>query len=183
MNFVLVIVYRPGSKAATSVLFDDFANLVERLTVYTAPVVVVCDINLYLEDQFSATTVKFPDFLDGADLVQHAVGPTDRAGHTLDVVISQRTTRDTVHVDPPIISANSLITAKLYVGACAEPRTKDTTRSKRLWNELDVDAFRRDSDVQAEHGPPSPPTGDVSSACTIVRSVLSWINSFPLRTL
>ena len=50
VNFILVIVHRPGSQAATSVIFDDFANLVERLTVYTAPVVVVSDINLYFED-------------------------------------------------------------------------------------------------------------------------------------
>ena len=100
VNFVLVIVYRLGSKAATSVFFDDFANRVERLAVYMAPVVVVGNIKLYLEDQSTLSTVKFQDILDGADLIPHAVGPTHRAGHTLDVVISQRTTRGTIHVDP-----------------------------------------------------------------------------------
>ena len=100
VNFVLVIVYRLGSEAATLVFFDDFANLVERLAVYTVPVVVVGDINLYLEDQSSPSTVKFQDILDGADLVQHAVCQKYRAGSTLDVVISQRTTRGTIHVDP-----------------------------------------------------------------------------------
>ena len=59
VNFMLVIMYRPGSKAATSVFFDDFANLVECLAVYTSPVVVVGDINLYLEDQSAPSTVKF----------------------------------------------------------------------------------------------------------------------------
>ena len=93
VNFVLVIVYRSGSKAATSVFFDDFTNLAKRFTVYMAPVVVVSDINLHLEDQSAPSTVRFQDILDGADLIQHAVGPTHRAGHTLDVIISQSTNR------------------------------------------------------------------------------------------
>ena len=99
---------------------------------------------MYLEDRSAPSEGKLKDILDGTDLIQHAVGPTHRAGHTLDVVISQRPTRGTVHVDPPIISDHSLIAAEFYVGACAEPRPKETTKSKRLWKELDVDAFRRD---------------------------------------
>ena len=95
----------------TPVFCDDFANLVERLAVYTALVIVVVNITLHLEDQSAPSTVNFQGILDGADLVQHAVGPTHYAGHTLDVVISQRTTRAMVHVDPPIISDHSLITA------------------------------------------------------------------------
>ena len=75
VNFVLSIVYRPGSKAATSVFFDDFANLFERLAVYTAHVVSVSDINLHLEDQSAPSTVKFQDILDDADLIQYAVDP------------------------------------------------------------------------------------------------------------
>ena len=54
------------------------------------------------------------------------------------------TTRGKVHVEPPLISDHSLITAKFYVGARAKPRPKETTSSKRLWKELDVDAFRID---------------------------------------
>ena len=78
VNFVLVVVYRPGSKAATSVFFDDFANLVERLAVYLSPVVLVSDINVHLDDQSAPSTTRFQDILDGADLVQHVVGPTHR---------------------------------------------------------------------------------------------------------
>ena len=69
VNFVLVIVYRTGSKAVTSVFFDDFANLVESLAVYKALVVVVGDINLYLEAKSAPSTVKVQDNLDDADLI------------------------------------------------------------------------------------------------------------------
>ena len=141
---MLVIVYRPVSKVATSVLFVDFANLVEHLAVCTAPDVIVSDINLHLKDQSALSAVNFQDILDGAVLIQHAVGPTLRTGHTQNIVISQYTTRGTVHVDLPIISDHSLITAEFYIGACAELHTKETTRLKQLWKELDVEAFRRD---------------------------------------
>ena len=95
--------------------------------------VVVDDINLHLEDQSAPSTVNFQNILDGADLVQCAAGPTHHAGHILDVVILQRTTRDTAHIDPLIISDHSFITAEFYIGVYEEPRTKETTRSKQLW--------------------------------------------------
>ena len=66
------------------------------------------------------------------------------AGHALDVVITQCTSSATVLIDSPLISDPLFITSGLHLGACIEPRAKQTTVSKRLWNELDVDAFRRD---------------------------------------
>ena len=40
---VLVVIYRPGSVAANSLFFDEFAAVVDRLAVYAIPVVIVGD--------------------------------------------------------------------------------------------------------------------------------------------
>ena len=44
VNFMLVVVDRPGSQTATSVFFAYFADLVERMTVHAAPIVIIGDI-------------------------------------------------------------------------------------------------------------------------------------------
>ena len=45
VNLMLIIVYRPGSHMATSGFFDDFADLVERMAIHAAPIVILGDIN------------------------------------------------------------------------------------------------------------------------------------------
>ena len=50
VNIELVVVYRSGSKAATLVFLDEFLNLTDYLAVYAAPVVLVGDLNLNLDD-------------------------------------------------------------------------------------------------------------------------------------
>ena len=59
VNFMLVVVYRPGLQTATSVFFDDFADLVERMAAHSAPIVIIGDINLHLDDQSASSTINF----------------------------------------------------------------------------------------------------------------------------
>ena len=63
-----------------------------------------------MDDQPASSTISFTSILSEADIVQHIVGPTHRAGHTLDVVIMQSFT-------PSRLSSNRLpsrITRSLY---------------------------------------------------------------------
>ena len=88
-NLLIVVVYRSGFDAVNALFFDEFADLIERVAAFAAPIVIVGDINLHLDDPSAPTTASFNDILGGADFPQHVTGATHRAGHTLDVLITQ----------------------------------------------------------------------------------------------
>ena len=144
MNFILVVVYRPGTKTVTSEFIDDFSDLVERIAVHTASLIIVGDINLHLDVPSAAQVNNFLDLLSGADLIQHVVGPTHRDGQTLDVDITQSATRVFTRVDPPVFSDHSLISSDFFLGDSRELPQEQMTTSKCIWKELDVICFRRD---------------------------------------
>ena len=73
--------------------------MIERLAFLSAPIVIVGDVNIHLDDALAASTSAFCDILDCADLVQHVAGPTHHAGHTLDVVITPTATFASVSVE------------------------------------------------------------------------------------
>ena len=56
-QFVLAAVYQPGSKSVTTQFVSDLADIIERLVVYAAPLVIVGDLNVHLNDIQSAVTV------------------------------------------------------------------------------------------------------------------------------
>ena len=76
------MVYRSVSIAVNTLFFDEFADLIERVAAFAAPIVIVGDINLHLDDPSASTTASSNDILGGADLTQHIIGATYRAGHT-----------------------------------------------------------------------------------------------------
>ena len=106
VNLLFIIIYRRGSLAVNSMFFDDFADIIERVAVFAASLVIVGD------EVSSTSTTSFNDILASADLVQHVTGPTHRAGHTLEILITQSSTTASVLVEPPI-SDHSLITVGL----------------------------------------------------------------------
>ena len=75
VNFILARI------ACASVFVDDFADLVGRTAVHAAPVIIIGDNDLYLDDQFALSSISFLNLLASADLVQHVIGPTQCAGH------------------------------------------------------------------------------------------------------
>ena len=113
-NLLIVVVYCSGSVAVNTLFFDDFADFIERVAAFAAPIVIVGDINLHLDDPFASMTASLHDILGGADLTQHVIGATHRAGHTLDVLITQSDAIMSVTVDQSgAISDHSLITANI----------------------------------------------------------------------
>jgi len=48
-NAVVVVVYRPGYDNATQSFFDELDSLLERLSTYSAPVVIVGDFNIHVD--------------------------------------------------------------------------------------------------------------------------------------
>ena len=144
ITLVVVAVYRLGSKPADSAFFENFASIIERVAARSTPVVVVGDLNIYLDDTLSPSSVKFNDIIAGCDMQQHVSSPTHTAGHTLDVVITQNTTVIKVGVDPPVFSDHSLITAEILIGGRRDIEDGGAVMvTRRDWARLDVDAFRK----------------------------------------
>ena len=103
----------------------------ERVAALSAPVAVVGDVNIHLDDPLIATSVKFNDIISGFDMVQLVTGPTHTAGHTLYVFITQRST-SVINIDPPVYSDHSLISSEI--------RTSETV--KKIYDILSI--FTRD---------------------------------------
>ena len=141
VNLVFVVIYRPGSKTVTLPFVREFADIIERTAAYAAPLVVLGDINVHLDDISSTYTQAVNDVLADFNLVQHVVGPTHRDGHTLDVFITDRSTDAYVAADPPLFSDHSLITASVVCQHAA--MQSSSTVIKRRWSTFDIDAFRR----------------------------------------
>ena len=82
-NIEIVVVYCSGSAPVDKLFFDEFADPMERVAALSAPVAVVGDLNIHLDDPLLATFVKFNDIISGCDMVQLVTGPTHTAGRTL----------------------------------------------------------------------------------------------------
>lgn len=139
---LVIVIYRPGSVAASDAFFDDFADILERVVSY-ANLLIAGDVNIHLDDTTDARTGKFRHLLAVHNLTQHVTVPTHTQSHTLDIFVT-RTEQKVEHisVDPPLLSDHSQI-----VGALAKrvPHPHTGTRQvRRHWRALDVDSFRRD---------------------------------------
>ena len=86
---VIVVLYRPGSVTVTQSFFDDFGDLLEWLATFSAPLTIVGDFNIHVDDVMDVNARKLADILDSHSLVQHVRSPTHSHGHTLDLFITR----------------------------------------------------------------------------------------------
>jgi len=115
-----VVIYRPGSAAAPSSLFDEFADLLDHVTSYSS-VVIMGDVNLHLESPTDAGAVRFLSLLAMNNLVQVVQSPTHTAGHLLDVVVvvvRSDTMVTSVNVPSPVLSDHSMNNVALGLRCC-----------------------------------------------------------------
>ena len=110
-NALNVVLYRPGSESVNNVFFDDLADVLERTSTYSCPVVVLGDINIHLDTADDPDTVKFLSLIHSYGLVQHVSSPTHKAGHLLDVFLTRFDCPvNAVLIEPPTLSDHSFIT-------------------------------------------------------------------------
>ena len=128
INLVIVVIYRPGSQQADTTFFEDFSDLGERVAAMSAPVIMLGDINIHIDDASLSSTSNFMDIVTSCGMQQLVTGPTHRAGHTLDVVIVHNTTSATVVIEPPVISDHSVITVTVDVVSARETSTVTVTK-------------------------------------------------------
>ena len=110
---IVVVVYHPGSALADKLFFDEFADLMKRVAALSAPVAVIGDVNIRLDDPHLATSVKFNTINSCCDMVQLVTESTHTAGHTFDVFIMQSLTSVKVNIDPLVYFDHSLISAEI----------------------------------------------------------------------
>ena len=146
VNLLVVVIYRPGSRTVDQLFLTQFADIIERLAVFAAPILIVGDVNIHLDDLSLTHTVDFNNILSDCGLTQHVQGPTHRGGHTLDVIITKSSTRLlSLVVDPPLLSDHSLIVAQLPVAHVTfDGSTTTHVKRRHRWSEMDVDAFAND---------------------------------------
>jgi len=97
-NATVVAVYRPGSRSMMQSFFNDFSDLLERLTTLSAPLMIVGDFNIHVDDSTDIHAGKLHDIIASHSLHQHVTSSTHTQGHTLKH--DNQTT--SVHpVDPP----------------------------------------------------------------------------------
>ena len=102
-----------GSSTASTIFFDESADLLNLTTSYSS-VVVMGDVNLHLDMQTASSNSSFSSLLAANNLVQVVQSPTHTAGHLLDIVaVGSGTAVTSVNVPPPFLSDHSMIDVAL----------------------------------------------------------------------
>ena len=86
---VIIVIYRPGSQAVSSVFFEELTHLLKRLS--TLQLVLTDDMNIRLDRPDDPHTLRFNDILTSfrLSLVQHAQQPTHNLGGISDIVVTK----------------------------------------------------------------------------------------------
>lgn len=172
-SVVVAVVYRPGSSSVTQSFFDDFSDLLERLSTFSAPLMIAGDFNIHVDDANDIQASKLTDILSCHSLRQHVTSPTHVCGHTLDLLITRDDQNIAVlPVDPPLLSDHSFVVADC---SCSlPPSTAPTTlRQVRNWRALDVEAFEADlQQSELSQTPPLDPETAFSCYHQTLRQIL-----------
>ena len=144
MQTLAVVIYRPGSMAVSDNFFDQFADLLERITNYSF-VLLVGYVNIHLDDDTSTDNIKFNEILNAHNFTQHVQCPTHVGGHLLGVFLTRESPSYVRKMNVlPLggLSDHSMITGSAYL---LRDGCDDTvTRCARSWRSFDLDAFLQD---------------------------------------
>jgi len=140
-TWILLTIYRPGSRHITSQFFEELSTALETIVMYGCPVVLGGDINIHVEDSSDADNVCLLDLLSVFNMRQHVLEPTHVKGGILDLIITfDSTIVKDVYVSPAgALSDHSLLTAVLPF---QRPVPRLITRRVRSWRSVDRGVLR-----------------------------------------
>ena len=78
------------SSSTSSEFLEEFLTLLESAAVDVHPPILFGDFNLHVDDPFDSFAQSFLNAVEALGFQQHVQGPTHRAGHTLDLVLSRK---------------------------------------------------------------------------------------------
>lgn len=116
--------------------------VLETVVLNACSVVVGGDLNVHVQDDGDVNARRFNELIASFDMMQHVRGPTHRAGHTLDVVLTFSACQpQAVTVAPAgILSDHSLVTCRLLETVHASTSVE---RFVRGWRKVDRVKLRR----------------------------------------
>lgn len=141
-SVIVVNVYRPGSERPSALFFEELSMVLETVVLNACSVVVGGDLNVHVQDDGDVNARRFNELIASFDMMQHVRGPTHRAGHTLDVVLTFSACQpQAVTVAPAgILSDHSLVTCRLLETVHASTSVE---RFVRGWRKVDRVKLRR----------------------------------------
>ena len=138
----ILLIYRPGSEAATDAFFTELAAYLEVFALYKCHILVAGDFNIHVERAEATDTVRLHNLLESCDCIQQVpFTPTHRDGGTLDLVITKsEQILEKITVNPPgVISDHSVISWQCPLDI--QP-TAIMKREVTGWTKLDQEGFR-----------------------------------------
>ena len=136
----MAAVYRPGSATVTAAFFSELSDVLDRISTFAVPVLLVGDVNIRLDRPTDADAAQFTELLAAHGLINHVTSPTHDLGGMLDVVVSR------VDLPPLLVDVHDvgLSDHRLlqWSAQLMRPAAVYTTTTSRPWARLDADAFR-----------------------------------------
>ena len=94
-SFIIYVIYRPPPSQQNgynvNCFLDEFAEFLSKSTVAKSEIIILGDVNIYLDVKTNTHTRRFIELFERNGFKQHVHESTHYLGHTLDVLI----TRDT----------------------------------------------------------------------------------------
>ncbi|ESN91444.1 hypothetical protein HELRODRAFT_165477 [Helobdella robusta] len=152
---ILMAIYRPGSKGADKLFFDELSHVVEGLIVNNIPLLIAGDFNIHLEDADDLNARRMEDFFATFDKIRFVHGPTHVKNGTLDFVAatSSYEITDVTVGTPGEFSDHALITCLLPMQKKPLVNSSMTSRSfavygPRMWNDLPTELKTNEIDEE-----------------------------------
>ncbi|KAJ8034276.1 hypothetical protein HOLleu_21042 [Holothuria leucospilota] len=143
----IITIYRPPpssrNKLTPRMFFSEFSVLLESIAIFRGELLILGDFNFHVDIPNDREASCFMDLLDSAGFQQHVHVATHRAGHTLDLVISRRSSHTLKDIAVFTGSPSDHHIVKCDVNISSPLPVKTTIRSRKLCD-IRVENFVRD---------------------------------------
>jgi len=115
VELLVAILYRPGSNVVCSKFIDEFADIIERTSIYVAQVVIVGDINVHMDDVDRINLHnehKQHSGRLGSRTARHGSDSRGRS-HTRRLYYNPSINAGTSYVDLPVFSDHSIVSGTM----------------------------------------------------------------------
>ena len=110
-----------------SIFFEEFICLLEKLSTMNCPFILAGDLNIHFEKHTDSSR-RLKSILSSFNLCQHVTHPTNKFGHTIDMVISSESDLPVTNVEVYDVSLSDHFLISFQVSCTVPPvRTKEIT--------------------------------------------------------
>ena len=136
-HYVVLLIYRPGSAAATTEFFTEFSDALDSLSTLSAAFAVAGDINVRMDRPADPAAVQLTSLLASHGLSCRVTDSTQDRGGLLDIVAT-RDDLPTPSVDVIDVGLSDHRLLRWSISSTRPPPVY-TTSVRRPWRKVDVD--------------------------------------------